>query len=116
MAKARRRKLFKKRMFLNPDNGIAALDAHVDINDYETYTSVHATLGLSDCSNGIYLDFDIWESSKVKKHLAAKRKKAAHVRNNVNAFLDAVEAAYDEVEAKLPQKEAVSKAQKKSKK
>lgn len=116
--KTTRRTLYRKRTFLNPlsDGGIAAIDAEVTITESEDSINASASLGLSDCSNHIYLDFDSWDSSESKKFLRERRKKVEHIRTIVNTFLDATEAAYKEVEKKTPSKLAAKTKAKKNEK
>ena len=109
MAKRKRKKLYEKRAFLNADGGMAAVDAKVSVEDESTYTSVDATLTLSDCGNMIHLDFDHWSSSQDKKYLRLRRKKIALLRDTINDFLDAVEVAYNEVEENAEAKKAEAK-------
>ncbi len=118
MAKQKNRTLCDKRAFLNPfsEGGIAAIESSVRLNESETSIEVSASLGLSDCSNHIYLDFDSWNSSKSKMFLRNRRKKVDDLRTIVNTFLDAVEEAYDEMEEKTPSKQAAKAAKAKKKK
>lgn len=111
----KKQKLFKKRVFLNPDEGIAALTGVVVLDETDTWISLSASLELSDCSNSICLDFDVWDSSTTKKFLKTRRRKIKHLRDNILGFLDATEAAYDELEKKLPIKQAAAKAKEKAK-
>lgn len=98
------KKLYVKRCFLNPKSGLAAVDAEVNLRETKTDISVDASLGFSDCSNQIYLDFDVWSSGRTDRIMRERRRKVEHVRTIVNNFLDAVSAAYDELEAKAPSK------------
>lgn len=107
---------YKKRAFLNPDEGIAAVTAKVKVIDSATYTEVTATLTLTDCSDNVNLDFDVWESSEDKRYLNRRRKKVALLRKTINDFLDAVETAYDEIEEKAPAKAAEAKRLKEERK
>ena len=116
--KIKKRKLYEKRTFLNPrsEGGLAAIDASVELTESDTEIHVSSSLGFSDCSNQIYLDFDVWDSSAMIAALVRRRKKVAHLREIINGFLDATEAAYDEIEKKLPAKEAAIKARAKANK
>jgi len=112
----RRRKLYEKRAFLNPksEGGLAAIDASVELVESKIDIHVSSSLGFSDCSNQIYLDFDVWDSTAMIVALAKRRKKVAFMREIMNGFLDATESAYDEIEKKLPAKEAALKAKAKA--
>ena len=93
--------LYKKRTFLNPesDGGLAAIDAKVNLyQDGKGTLCVDASIGFTDCSNQIYLDFDVWSSSRTKQTLKERRKKLNHIRTIVNAFLDACEEGYQAIE------------------
>ena len=111
-----RRKLYEKRAFLNPksEGGLAAIEASVELTESEIDIHVSSSLGFSDCSNQIYLDFDVWDSTAQVAALIRRRKKIALFREVINGFLDAVEVAYDEIEKKLPAKEAEIKARAKA--
>jgi hypothetical protein len=115
MAKRKSTTLYDKRAFLNPvsEGGMAAIKADVQVTESETDIEVSASLGLSDCSNHIYLDFEVWSSSVSKRFLRDRRKKAQRLRTIINTFLDAVEEAYEELEEKAPEKLAAKKAKKK---
>lgn len=99
--KTKSRKLFRCRSFLNPpsDGGIAIISAHVTTTEREDTTNVDASLLISDCSNSILLDFDVWTSSQDSQVMAERRKKIKVLRTEVNAFLDAVEEGYAALEA-----------------
>ena len=111
------RALYRTRAFLNPlsNGGLAAIDAEVTVTESDDSINASASLGLSDCSNHIYLDFDSWASSESKKFLRERFKKVEHIRTIVNTFLDAVEEAYDEIEEKTPAKLAAKAKAKKKK-
>ncbi len=106
----KKQRLFKKRVFLNPDEGVAALCAQVILDEDDTWIRVDASLAISDCGNSIHLDFDVWDSSTTKSFLRTRRKKIKHLRDTIVAFLDATDEAYDELERKLPAKQAAEKA------
>ena len=113
------RKLYSKRTFLNPERhgGLAAIDAEVSVRESDTDISVSASLGFSDCSNQIYLDFDVWDSSATKRVLKERRQKLEHIKTIVGAFIEACEEAYNEVEQKYPEKQhAAAEKEKKKKK
>lgn len=114
---ARKKKtLYKKRAFLNPDEGMAAIGASVSIDDEPTFTHVNSTLSISDCGETIHLDFDVWDSSEDAKHLRHKRKKAALLRQTINDFLDAVEEGYQFAEKHSKTKKAAEAKQTKERK
>lgn len=104
MAKQKSRYLYRKRTFLNPREGMAAIQASVRISEGDDYVNVDSGLTVSDCSRQINLDFEVWDSSRDKSYLRERRRKIALFREVVNAYLDATEKAYDELESKLEEK------------
>jgi len=120
MARRKTKKLYKKRAFLNPYDGMAAVDAKVTLSDQPTYTEVDAGLSFSDCSQTIHLDFDLWNSSVTKTYMRKRRAKLELMRKTVNDFLDKVEEAYtfaeEHAEAKKAEEKRLEQEQKKKKK
>ncbi len=110
------RKLYNKRAFINDSEGLAAIDGDVKLTLGEKHAGLSAYLTITDCSNQICLDFEIWESSKDVQHIRLRRKKAKRMRTMLNDFLDAVELGLDEMEEKLPAIKAALKAEEKARK
>lgn len=104
MAKQKSRYLFRKRTFLNPREGMAAIQASVRISEGDDYINVDSSLTISDCNRQINLDFEVWDSSQDKSYLRERRKKMDLFRKVINGYLDATEEAYNELEGKLEEK------------
>jgi hypothetical protein len=110
------KKLFKKRAFLNPSEGIAAFEGNVVLYEREDSFDLNANLNLTDCNDGICLDFNVWTSSQASKMVKDYRKKVQRLRKLMNGFLDAVEDGYDTIEQELSEKLTVRKRRTKAKK
>jgi hypothetical protein len=60
---------YTSRKFLNPKQGMAAIEASVSTSSYSR-SSVEATITISDCSRQAQLDFCVYNKADAKAKLA----------------------------------------------
>jgi hypothetical protein len=113
----------KKRAFLNPRTGVAAASydvslSFIDRKKHGPYMDVGASIQLADCDRKISLEFDLWESDPkaMVTELKARRQKLARLKEIIDGFVAATEAAYDTLEECLPEYEELINEAKKNKK
>ena len=103
------KKLGNKRCFLNPKEGIAAINFEVTVTDNlkgGSYPNldVEATITLSDCSRQITLEFDTWcgeNNRATRKVIKDRRAKLARLKKLLDEFIDCTDKAYDYIEERL---------------
>ncbi len=115
MSDTKEKEVFHSRKFLNPRSagGLAAIEATVTLHEGDDSISVSAHLSLSDCSRKVTLEFDAYDyGTNLKENLTLlreRRRKAQLLQETIEGYCAALEAAYTEMEEKLPAKIEVAK-------
>jgi hypothetical protein len=91
MSDEKEREFHRERRFLNPHEGMAAIQSRVVVKETEHFVEFDTCLDISDCSRTCQLDFSVYELDE----LDDKRTKAHNLRRAINRYVDALEAAYD---------------------
>ena len=105
MTKDKETTLFKCRDWLNKDEGIALIAAHVRTQTRSKNESldVDASLTIGDCSRQVTLDFELYMYSRDsmatrRKNIRLLREKVERMRKYVGGFMDAMDQAIVEAE------------------
>lgn len=87
---------WEKRSFLNPRNGMAAIQANVSV--YKGSTSVDADVRLSDCNRNVSLDFsfDTWNNGG-EQDFRARMRKLDTILDTLHRVRDEMLIAYEVV-------------------
>jgi len=102
------RKQTNKRFFLNPKEGVAAASFEVTfMKDFEgkwPKLDVEASITISDCNRQISLEFEVWnpdDKKEAKRVIRERRAKLKRLKQILDEFVVATNAAYDEMEESL---------------
>lgn len=87
----------RRRQFLNPVEGIAAVEWHVTLTEGKRSDSVNASFTISDCNRVVDLDFGAYRARDIED----TRTKITRLRRNVQAFERALLDALTEVEGRV---------------
>lgn len=88
---------YRRRLFLNDGQGMAAIEAYARIAEYSGGPSIEAGFELRDCTRSAEIDFSIGDAEDAAKI----RAKINRLYREVRSFKDAVLTRLDEIEHTL---------------
>lgn len=105
MAKDKTITLFRQRKFLNSKDGMAAIEAYVEMehgkaDTGEPHAFLDTMLSITDCSRRVTLEFDAW----TLKAIAERRGKIKRFRTLTESYFAALETSYDILAADIHEK------------
>jgi hypothetical protein len=101
---------YTNRLFINRDEGLAAIEWYVEGEDFIT-PYVSASFAIADCSRKAVLEFDIYGENR---SLDERVEKVDTIIRELTAFKQALILEYTEVKAKSAQKKKKKGKKKKS--
>ena len=91
---------YNERAFLDPEDGLSAIQGKIKLLESKDNIDIEALLILGDRDHQIDIDFGVLSGNDEDKLIDDRRTKVGVFRTTINAFLDAMESAYDEMQDK----------------